>query len=55
MKKIKLAFFKACYWFDYRFGPYMVNERKYGIYLKGLLEQQQRIQELESEIKSKIT
>jgi hypothetical protein len=53
MKKIKLLLIKAEYFFNCHFGFYFVNERKYGRYLKGLLESQTRIQELESEIKSK--
>jgi hypothetical protein len=54
MKKIKLTYLKVCYWLDYKLGPFVVNERKYGRYLQSLLDQQDEIQRLESDIKSKI-
>ena len=52
MKRIKLFIMKLGYWFDYNMGPYLVNERKYTRYLKYLIEQQTKIQELEKEIKN---
>ncbi len=50
IKKLKLFYMKAMYRFDYCIGPFMTNERKYNRFLRGLIDQQTRIEEFEREI-----
>ncbi len=53
MKRIKLFLLKAEYFFNYHTGPYLVNERKYGEFLQGLVKLQVKIQELEADLKDR--
>jgi hypothetical protein len=52
LKKIKLLWLKLDYAVNRRIGPFVVNERKYPIFLSQMLNMQNKIESLQLEIES---
>ena len=53
MKKIKLKWMKLTYWLDLHLGFWLVNGRKFSLFLKQMQLRKVEIQDLEEELMNK--